>query len=1034
MGSTPSTTVCPGLAYHRPLRGLHSRIIHACVEDPEVKQLDLRPIFRETPLSHVTPDKQHNHARSAAARSAAVDTSVTIVEAAGRRPYHVSMSKADMRRGDAGDRFLYMSKDLTIPYRYDPIGQDDVLVMTDVDYYVDMPLFLTEQDNSVLLYTITPRAVAGSDLDGHFCFRSNMFEENIAGAATYSHLLWDYGNDHFNVGGFRAVIRWIPVPNPLAIALRLVEWGIQAFNWIRSQLVCGPSFHFDRPIRDFRERHTVLSDFPFSFPIVYPTFVHKTFLCERRALTEHRSLILLQQQVKLRGWGALYAHYWGVDSVPLKRLEPLQRGANGKNFNVIQVVTAQQIYYSIGLDAGMATVEVPAHILGALDSAWTNSKSVLTRSAVESYLPRSDDSEGTKMAASTLLDYLKNRSQSVNIGQIFITEPFIAYQYSSDARTYDEDAKLPMHAFMCPILGPIPVADLSKANEELTVSERINKIKHSKELRISKTTRQYMREYIELMVPEHQKWSLHPVDIDVVFERQSRPTQRRILEEADANVSDNPSSVLNAFQKAQVENKIGAPRNISTVQPVDKMHYAKFCYAYGDYLNDNHLSFVQPSKTPRAISMLIAESCSRASFVSLGDFSKMDGRKSNVGRELWSLLLLRLFAKSHHQELVATIRRSYGNTCYTKQGVKYFQDFSEASGCASTSLANGNENAFCAYMACRFMGMEPITAFRQLFKSSFTGDDSFMPDISLEKYISAAKCLGHVVEGRVATRTNRDYVDYLSRYFGPDVWFGDPTSCSDIKRRAWGLHATHIRCFDEDQKYIKALEKARSYSLTDGKTPIIGDWARAFLELHQHSVDRAEFKEPCNKTPARDVSWWGRFEESDQWIQDGPIEWMYDFAERQLPNFSYDQYKLWLYNAVDKQNIKLLFEIPCFLSEPLTVESIFNVVFTNDTGHLVKRVQVKDGELISAQDVNKAALKQKDVESKLPAKSNEGKKKKKRESRPTPQNVRKQDKAPAKPKSAAKPKNKGPGKPGKTKRDLPKQWRQKDPATSKNGS
>lgn len=898
----PIDIVCPGLAYHQFFRGLHSRIIFGAAWKDEVKQLDLRPTFRDTPLSHVAADKSHTHGSSAAARSAAVDTLTTIAHQTGRKPYFISMSKSDQRRGELGNRYIYMSKDMVIPMQEDVMPDDALTVLIDVDYYVDMNWFLTNHDASVVLYTLAPRSVCGKDLDAHFYFKNNVLNYIVAGGATYRHELWNYGDDHFNVGGWRLVVRWLPCFNFASLAKRVWNYLV--------------------PSNPFKEVGGWLA---YIIPLVYPTFIHKTYYCERRSITDHRCLILLQQEVRLRGWGALYAHYFGVDRRPLTRLRP-RVVCNGKAFNKLQVVTNDSLYYSIGVDGSHASCELEADRLDSLQSAMAIAKKTITRSTVESYFPSTNPD--SRIQSAVLLDYLSHVTIDTPPERVYVTEPFHSYQHAN-LQSYDEDAKLPMHAFMAPILGPVPVAEICKANEEYTVKERVDKVKHTKPLRISKNTRQYMREYVSFVVGDHRQ-TLHPVDYEEVFERQSRPQQRAILERADADASSDPDSSIQAFQKAQVENKIGPPRNISTVAPRDKLGYAQFSYAVSDHIKSRpDLSYMSSAHTPREISNHIASMCHNASHVALSDYSKMDGRVSNLGRELWSLLVMAFFAADYHETLAYWVGRDSFRVCYTKHGVKYFQDYTMASGSMVTSLHNTNENAFTAYMAFRYSGMDPECSFRALQRCRFQGDDSFMPSMDLSKFIAAAKVMGHVVEGRTAYRDNHDYVDYLSRFYGPNVWFGDPTSVSDMKRRMWGLHATHLPMHTYEQKVQKLKEKAMSFALTDPNTPFLGLWSRItmqVLEMDARDID-----------PTALEGWWARFPREEQWVQDEstdqPEDWMVHLFQLQLPKYNLEEATVYLTEVPYAPDpIAALLNIPCFLTDSqLELETLPGIVITSNT-------------------------------------------------------------------------------------------------------
>jgi hypothetical protein len=107
------------------------------------------------------------------------------------------MSKSDQRKGLHGTRQWRWPKDVNAENRNDEPGPDDVKVIVDVDYYIDMPDLLATEAKPVILYTCVPSEAAFSGAeDMAVCFDADgSLLTKVAGGGQYSHHLWDYGSD-----------------------------------------------------------------------------------------------------------------------------------------------------------------------------------------------------------------------------------------------------------------------------------------------------------------------------------------------------------------------------------------------------------------------------------------------------------------------------------------------------------------------------------------------------------------------------------------------------------------------------------------------------------------------------------------------------------------------------------------------------------------------------------------------------------------------------------------------------------------------
>lgn len=144
---------------------------------------------KESPTSN--PDAQR-----ASTRAAAREFVTSICLSAGVEPFIHQMSAAEQRSNCRGTREHYWPKDHVMNRQNDRLVDSDVVTIVDVDYYIDMPKYLSRLVNPVFLYTMVPEEAAGVFEGYDMSFNSqNELVVNHAGGLTFQHKLWDYGKD-----------------------------------------------------------------------------------------------------------------------------------------------------------------------------------------------------------------------------------------------------------------------------------------------------------------------------------------------------------------------------------------------------------------------------------------------------------------------------------------------------------------------------------------------------------------------------------------------------------------------------------------------------------------------------------------------------------------------------------------------------------------------------------------------------------------------------------------------------------------------
>nr|QYF50002.1 MAG: hypothetical protein 1 [Hubei sediment noda-like virus 8] len=214
---------------------------------------DRRKLFREVTLDcRMAASEQPTHSHPAAAQYRGVANAMmeNFSIMLGKPLYSVSCSRSEQDH-TAGSRLFHFAKDLQQNYKFDRLGRDSIIKMTDVDYYVNMPEYL--KGNDVLLYTFVPQAVAGTTCNGSYrVLPNNQVETHINGGANYVHPIWDYETDHIIVRHWWGCSFYLVEQKILSKDRRLIY-----LNYIRS--VYGP-LGWILPGYELKHRQMVFGD------------------------------------------------------------------------------------------------------------------------------------------------------------------------------------------------------------------------------------------------------------------------------------------------------------------------------------------------------------------------------------------------------------------------------------------------------------------------------------------------------------------------------------------------------------------------------------------------------------------------------------------------------------------------------------------------------------------------------------------------------------------------------------------------------
>jgi hypothetical protein len=603
------------------------------------------------------------------------------------------------------------------------------------------------------------------------------------------------------------------------------------------------------------------------------------FNIERKQLDEDHQLVLVTPLVKFVGLRAWLSHV-GAECHELRRLNPIDRG-----FARLQVNKEDGIFVSTAKVGGYLSATVTSGVDEAIASAaLTTSK--LTHATVKSKMGK-DSCSGSEI----LLEYHLGGARVLE--RVDALSGVRSFQW---VKTYQdfEPEKPSMVAFMLPLYDGAFVPDNCQNNDERMVEQRVNKFRLAKIQPLTPFVVRAMREF-GAMFRENVGGDLRPYDYEVVYERQSKPSQRKILEDAEHGTPNDRTSV---FQKGEAYGKVTDPRAISQINGSDKRDYSAFVYSLADRMKA--LPWYAFGRPPRELADRVAELCESAvSHVDNTDFERMDGRVNANARELERIVFLMLFHHDHHLELLQLMKSQTGLRACTKHGVQYNTAYARASGSPETSASNSILNAFIAYLGFRMT----IRGGRHMTMSEawsalgvYGGDDGLTPDQDSKAAEKAARIMGQVMTVERVKRGDMG-VSFLARRYGPDVWWGDSNSCCDIKRQLAKFHVT-TRLSSRITPEIKLREKAFAFSLTDSQTPVIGWFVQRVLEFY-----------PMNRgSYGNHLGIWNSDIEVQNHYPNQEAGWMLDLLEQQLPTFDTVGFMNWLRMAGPKD----LFQSPGF--------------------------------------------------------------------------------------------------------------------------
>jgi hypothetical protein len=598
---------------------------------------------------------------------------------------------------------------------------------------------------------------------------------------------------------------------------------------------------------------------------------YRSYRLSRRESEENHQLILLEPLLQ-SGWELPHEK-------PFARLDP-----RDGEFVRIDSMSPDGPTTSIGRVNSLACVTVPTRII---DGMVCHAGAIGTRYAI--YNAISDLGQGTSTTDAALLaGYVRQAvKEAPPIAQIIITAPYAApcFTFSPPSRERAEPA---MSAFSSAFVqNPNVHAMRSISCQKEAVFGRVTKLAHLEPLPVSKHVYLAVLYFARAVAGRHAG-TLLPVDWETVYEHQSRPSQRAILQRA-LDQPGVPRGTHQSFIKTESYDKVKDPRIITTMPPTQKLEGARYMTALTTIMKEH--PWYAFCKSNHDAAQRVAEICKSSNFVNLGDQERMDAHRSSTLVWLEQTTIIMAFRPDHIDAAREYHRNTYFGQSVTPDGVKYNTGTTRMSGDAGTSVLTTLCTAFALFLAYTFQNLkgDRESKFAQAWewlcdKSLVGGDDTLAGELQGAPFIKACDTIGLKAKS-VEILYGELGVEFLGRVYSRDVWRGCYESCSGFARHLPKLHLCTDRNFTF-RPIEHAANRALSLLLTDHHTIVFSAIARKWLEAANELGE--------NKLCID--SWQHAALIEGEQYPNGVIDngYQYELLMRDFPDFDWDTFNEWV--------------------------------------------------------------------------------------------------------------------------------------------
>jgi hypothetical protein len=713
------------------------------------------------------------------------------------------MSERDKRAGLLGTKLYYMAKDLAQSVSLDAMPKNSLIKLIDVDYYLDDLDSLMQTMRPIVMYTFAPTRPAGEGADCVFWTNSDSSVTTvITGGSTYSHKLWDYEHDFVVSDGF---------------------WGSAVYSI--EQIPSGEDEN--RKIVGMFPRRFVPG--PLGWTLPGPRFsrvsnVDKGFAVRRFIKTERK---MTTEYISVSKTGLTRAA-----TVPVALFNAISfKMRVGKEAPAASIQLVLTSYPNIEKDGGKTRPYLASTIDPTVD----------TPILVE--FIESGACKVQRVATASLPDY-NYRAVHANTSML-------------------DNPKPSMRSLLDELPGSKPIFQggvspmMCRDNDLSCISGRIEALHNRTVLPPEHRYYGLARWFITRLLGQRRN-SYVRYDIDEVYARQRRPTQRSILNRVKHFLGIRDSKcVVSAFQKKEAYGKVTWPRNISTLSGDVKAEYSAYIYALAEAF------YEQPwyafSKNPLEITQRVVDVVHGHKSVVPTDYTKFDGTHSEFLVQVELELLLAAFPPEDHLRVKALFLSQYNTVGYTNNDVCYRTVWGRLSGSPETSLFNTFDNALIGFIALAEIhgGTHPSENHLEMAWNGlgvYGGDDGLTCGVPCNKYVAVASTMGLKLKAERVSMG--EPVPFLSRLF-TECWVGGYGSITEPTRQLQKLHLTTAG--PEVDIGQVCVRKAHGYLLTDPETPVLADWARAVVRITPTVV-----VDGLLYSYSQDVNWFAQYDRKQQ--------------------------------------------------------------------------------------------------------------------------------------------------------------------------
>lgn len=776
----------------------------------------------------------HSHQSAASERNSATETMLAVVRKLGMIPYVISPSPRE--KDCDGIRDYYTLADLRCQTKNDPITDNHVIIMTDVDYYVNMDEILSH-GRPVLLYTFQPTKVAGPVKNGYFTIEHDTVTYHVKGGKDVKHKIWNYSVDTIYTPNI--VSGWFETYF-YAITDTLGELTpIDGFFGLLSGL--GKLTPFHKEINNF----------------LYQTVTVSTI--DQFYLSEHRTITTIVPYARCPtdiidtlapATRLVRMNYQVPDE---DHIEP----KNDLRFNCLVHISDSGPNISVGIAGELAQATLPLSLFESLRTAHSLAKARALSDTVRR--SKLDNNESATLHC-FLTGVQKSTPDIVHSPGLF-SRHFNSVDQQDDTIPYDNGKEYARDYAPGPLSDTAVFPTESSNNDKATIRGRIDipqRIANGTQY-IKPQFLKFAHEFVSIILKNTTERLGQPYSNDYVIEKQNKPRQRQRNDQGLFHVID--KFVVRAFQKREAYNGPNYPRNISTVPGYHNTRLSGFTYAFKDAVLRTH-DWYQPCRTPEEIAANVHALAQKHEYLVETDYSKFDGTVTRWIRENVEFpCYLRWVAPEHRDEL-NTLLLSELDAPGTTNTISYSPGCSRLSGSPLTTDGNTICNAFVSYCAARSMKYTEAEAFSDI--GLCYGDDGLRGgNVANTKLRKIASRLGFDL--RVCNRAKAGSpVSFLSRVFA-DPWTS-PASIQSPLRTLLKIHTTVDR---RTKLSVVGAAKTTAYLVTDSRTPFISDWCRAYQKA-------AKAQPVANFNDLDDIPFWVLDTDNlaHPWPQDDPENYM----------------------------------------------------------------------------------------------------------------------------------------------------------------